>query len=286
MDISHVVLPESRWVQMGNLNFHYLDWGGPDRRPVIFLHGGGLTAHTFDLVCLALSGTYHCIALDQRGHGDSDWSDLGQYGIDTNCNDLAEFVGRLSLTMPALVGMSMGGLSALAYAGGMSRNLAALVVIDVGPETSQGGGSRIRKFLLDSEPADLNEHVERALRFNPRRNRRLLIRSLLNNLRQVEDGRWIWKWDPRAVQPTDQAGAAARRRQLWSEAPLIRCPTLIVRGAESDVFLREHAERLAQAIPKARQVEIAGAGHTVQGDNPVALTRAMREFFAAVWPPE
>src|SRR5919108_6028446 len=85
---SEVVLPQSREFHLGRMRFHYLDWGNRHLPTIVFLHGGGLNAHTWDLVCLALRGDYHCLALDQRGHGDSEWSPVGDYSLPSQVRDI------------------------------------------------------------------------------------------------------------------------------------------------------------------------------------------------------
>jgi len=277
-------LPAAHHVILRGMRFHYLDWGTPGLPPVLFLHGGGLNVHTWDLVCAALKTERHCLALDQRGHGDSEWSPVMDYATESHAGDLEAFVDHLGLDRFVLVGMSLGGANALAWAGAHSRRLTALVLVDVGPEVRQAGVRKIAAFTSEATPLDsVEEFVTRALAFNPRRDAILLRRSLLHNLRRMPDGKWMWKYDQRhrgrALDPT----AAERRRELlWSAVAKVSCPTLVVRGAESDVFHDEDAERLARALPAGRWVTVAGAGHTVQGDNPAGLLVALREFLGEV----
>jgi pimeloyl-ACP methyl ester carboxylesterase len=246
----------------------------------VFLHGGGLNAHTWDLVCAALRGERHCLALDQRGHGESEWSPEMDYAIESHVGDLEAFVDALALERFVLVGMSLGGVNALAWAGRHSRRLAGLVLVDIGPETRSDGVRKIAAFTSDATPLDsLEQFVERALAFNPRRNRDLLRRSLLHNLRRMPDGRWMWKYDQRHRGRAPDPGAVARRRELlWSAVETVECPTLAVRGAQSDVFHDEDAERLAGRLRRGRWVRIERAGHTVQGDNPAGLLLSLRTF--------
>ena len=276
-------LPSTHHVLLGRMRFHYLDWGTAGRPPVVFLHGGGLNAHTWDLVCASLKPEWHCLALDQRGHGESEWSPEMDYATESHAGDLDAFVGALGLERFVLVGMSLGGVNALAWAGRHSRRLAGLVVIDVGPEIRTEGVRKIAAFTSEATPLDSVDHyVERALSFNPRRNRELLRRSLLHNLRRMPDGRWMWKYDQRHRGKAPDPEAYARRRDLlWSAVDGIECPTLVVRGAQSDVFHDEDAERLAGRLRHGRWVRIEGAGHTVQGDNPAGLLVSLREFLDA-----
>src|SRR5438093_4893079 len=171
------------------MRFHYLDWGTRGQPPVLFLHGGGLNVHTWDLVCAALRLERHCLALDQRGHGESEWYPEIDYATESHAADLDAFVDRLGPDAFVLVGMTLGGANALAWAGTHSRRLAALVLVDVGPEVRQAGSRKIAAFTSEATPLDsVEDFVTRALAFNPRRDATLLRRSLLHNLRPMPDG--------------------------------------------------------------------------------------------------
>ena len=283
--LTEIVLPSSHQILLDGMRFHYLDWGTAGRPPVVFLHGGGLNAHTWDLVCAALRGERHCLALDQRGHGESEWSPEMDYATESHARDLDAFLGALELEHFVLVGMSLGGANALAWAGRHRRRLAGLVLVDVGPEIRGDGVRKIAAFTSEATPLDsVEQFVDRALAFNPRRNRELLRRSLLHNLRRMPDGRWMWKYDQRHRGKTDPNAYARRRELLWSAVDKVECPTLVVRGAQSDVFHDEDAERLAGRLRRGRWVRIEGAGHTVQGDNPAELLVSLREFLDEVAP--
>jgi esterase len=278
---SEVVLPEEDDVAVGDMRLHYLDWGSRGKPPILFLHGGALTAHTWDLCCLALREDFHCLALDQRGHGDSGWAVDGDYSIAAQLADLRGFVDRMGLDRFVLAGMSMGAINALAYAVNHSDRLSHLVIIDAGPEMRRPGSSRIRDFVNDvAEAVSLEAIIERALEFNPRRDPQILRRSLMHNLRRQEDGSWRWKYDRSRFQRMDQTAHRAERARLVDGLAQIACPTLVVRGGESDVFHAEDAERLAARLPNARWVTVPHAGHTVQGDNPKGLVAELRRFLA------
>ena len=280
-----LTLPDAHDVLLRRMRFHYLDWGTAGRPPVVFLHGGGLNAHTWDIVCAALRRERHCVALDQRGHGESEWSPEMDYTTESQAADLDAFVAALGFDRFVLVGMSLGGANALAWAGQHSRRLAGLVLVDVGPETRSEGVRKIQAFTSEAKPLDsIDEFIDKALSFNPRRNRELLRRSLLHNLRRMPDGRFMWKYDQRHRGKVDPAAQAHRRELLWSAVKTVECPTLVVRGAQSDVFHDEDAERLASRLARGRWVRIEGAGHTVQGDNPAGLLVSLRAFLDEVTP--
>jgi pimeloyl-ACP methyl ester carboxylesterase len=282
VEIPELVLPHARDVVLRRMRFHYLDWGIEGRPPIVFLHGGGLNAHTWDLVCLSLRRERHCVALDQRGHGDSEWSPVMDYATESHVGDLEAFVDHLGLERFVLVGMSLGGANALAWAGRHSRRLAGLVLVDIGPETRAAGAQKIAAFTSNQKPIEsIDELIERAMAFNPRRDPKLLRLSLRHNLRQTPKGTWMWKYDQRHRSATPDPTAVERRRALlWDAVGKVECPTLVVRGAQSEVFHDEDAERLTGALARARWVRVENAGHTVQGDNPAGLLVELRAFLS------
>ena len=272
-----ITLPDEHHVILRRMRFHYLDWGTAGRPAVVLLHGGGQTAHTWDLICLALRGEYHCLALDQRGHGDSEWSPTLDYDPDAHAADVAAFVDHLGLERFVLIGMSMGCIHGLHYALREPDRVAGFVAVDAGPSVRVAGGAPIIEFRRATATLDsLDAYVEHALRFNPRRDARLLRWSLRHNLHRLRDGRWTWKTDP-GVRP-DLDDMARRLDALWADLHRITAPTLVVRGAESEVFRDEDAARFAAALPDGRWVRVAAAGHTVQGDNPRGLVEELRRF--------
>jgi pimeloyl-ACP methyl ester carboxylesterase len=275
--VPELVAPAHHHAVLAGLRFHYLDWGTAGRTPALFLHGGNQTARTWDLCCLALRRELHCIALDQRGHGDSEWAYDFAYAPEHHARDFAALLDHLAIPRAVVVGMSMGCLNGLAFALAHPERVAAFVAVDAGPWVQMDGGRRIVDFVRDADAsADLDEWIAAALRFNPRRDPDLLRRSLLHNLRALPDGKLTWKSDRR--RPFDLDAMDARLAALRARVGELRCPTLVVRGAESDVFADADAERFVAALPDARWVRVAGAGHTVQGDQPAALVREIRAF--------
>ena len=175
--------------------------------------------------------------------------------------------------------MSTGAINGLAYAIAYPETLSALVMIDAGPYLRRPGSRRIRDFVNGgAEPETLEAVIARALAFNPRRDPLILRRSLMHNLRRQEDGNWVWKYDRRRFRAMADDRLGAERRGLADGLAEVSCPTLVVRGGESDVFHDEDAERLAASVPDGRWVKIPQAGHTVQGDNPKDLVAALRAF--------
>ena len=279
--------PKSRHVVIDGFRLHYLDWGSRAKQPMLLLHGGGQTAHTWDFFPLCLRNEYHVYALDQRGHGDSEWSPISDYSEEAHQRDIEGFVEHLKLDKFILIGLSMGGSNAYTYAAKHWDKLAGLVIVDVGPEVIIQGRRNIRDFTVSTSQLDsIEKFVDRAAAFNPRRPREMLRRSLSHNLRQLPNGHWTWKTDRRhqteAGTKVDLSDSPQLIEKRWGYIRSIRCPTLIVRGAETDILTQEVADRMAQIIPGARTVNISKAGHTVMGDNPPEFEARVREFLKSL----
>lgn len=279
--VSNVALPREGQVILGSMRFHYVDWGGEEKPAILFLHGGNQTARTWDMVCLQLREDYRCLAIDQRGHGDSEWSYEGRYGGEDHRGDVEAFADHMGLEKFLLVGMSMGCLNAMHYAAANSDRLAGLVAVDAGPWVSAGGGKDIIDFVSGNNAhPEFEDFVAAAVSFNSRRDPELLRASLRHTLRQTVTGAWEWKADRRF--PFDPEKMQAMIAGLEALPAKITCPTLVVRGGESNILSDENAARFADALPDGRWVSVPGAGHTVQGDQPATLVKEMRAFLSEI----
>jgi esterase len=277
------VLPNDEFVTLGDLRFHYLDWGHSDQPPVVFLHGAGLTAHTWDIACSELQALYHCVALDLRGHGDSSWDPRGDYGFDAFGSDIDAFLKSVNAEHAILVGHSLGGLAALGYALGTGRTVRGLVLVDIVLRPSAKAGGSIRGFMTAAAELDtVEDFVERAMQFNPRRDRRLLRFSLQQNLRKLPNGKFTWKYDRQAILGRDPAASERFRLSIAERIRTLHCPILVIRGENSEVVTPDDAAAMAAAAPNGNWKQVPRAGHTVQGDNPIGLVKVLRGFLDAV----
>lgn len=282
--LDDVVLPRDGDFDSNGMRMHYLEWGDPASRPLIFLHGGALTGHTWDVVCLGLP-EFRCIAPDLRGHGDSAWAPDGDYSSDAYRGDLEALLAHLAIDRCVLIGNSLGGMTAVRYTARRSpdQQPEALVLVDIGPEMREAGRQRLRSFTDNARELDsVEDFVERAVAFNPSRRREFLRRSLLNNLRQLPSGKWTWKYDPNRFGRGPNGALPPTLAERWADVQHIACPTLVVRGGRSDMFHDEDAAKLAATLHNGRWIRIEDASHTVQGDQPLALANAIREFLAGI----
>ncbi len=269
---------QDKFATVNEMKFHYLDWGAGGKPKMLLLHGGAQTAHSWDEFSRAVRKDYHVIALDQRGHGDSAWARDGVYTRGEHLKDITGFTKAVGLDRFLLIGLSMGGMNSIVYTAAHPDQVERLVIVDVGPEINKKGTDNIRQFVSGPDVLDnLEAFVERAHTFNPRRSLENLRERLRWNLRQLPNGKWTWKYD-QAFRDTKRGFDAGDRATLWEDVKRITCPTLIVRGGESDVLTPEAAERLHKAIPGSKLVVVPKAGHTVNGDNPEGFLKAVREF--------
>ena len=253
---------------------HGFDWGGTGPA-VILLHGGGLSAHTWDFVCLGLRGVARLVALDLRGHGDSDWSD--DYRIATMAEDVVAAADHLGFGRVRLVGMSLGGVVAAHVADAYPGRVERLALIDVAPGVDFESTGRMRAFMTGLGPvAELDAVVDAAMRVNPRADRVSVAYRMNTLFRRVPNGDWVPKGDPR---PPDFPAILAAVEHLATH--LTGLPVLLVRGGRSRVLPQSTAERLVGRIPDGELVVVPDAGHNVQEDNPAALITALRAFLTA-----
>lgn len=253
--------------------------GAADAPAVILLHGGGQTRHSWSRAVASLVGQgFQVINFDARGHGDSDWSQAGAYRLTDRVADLRAVAETLSVPY-VLVGASLGGgTSILAVDEGLRP--AGLVLVDIVPEPNAAGVDRIVSFMR-SRPdgfANVEEAVAAVAAYNPQRKAPPDPNGLMKNLRQGEDGRLRWHWDPAilllspGILNADVQRAAAR---LTSMPDL---PVLLVRGLSSDVVSDAGVEAFRTTVPHLETLDVAGAGHMVAGDRNDAFNDGIIAF--------
>ena len=269
-------VPRDGTASLNGLDFHFLDWGSKDRPPLLLLHGGAQTAHSWDEVAPDLARDHHVLALDQRGHGDTGWARDGRYRRDDFVADILAFLDDRGWPAATIMALSLGGLNAIAFGATHSERVRGLVVVDVTPTISAAGGKAIAAQLALREFASFEEAVARAQAFNPLRSAENIRERLRHALRPLPDGRWAYKFDP----GIGGGGLETDFERLWDQVRELRCPTLLVRGAQSAILSREAAARFVRELPGSTVIEVPGAGHSVMGDNPQGFVAAVRPFLA------
>lgn len=257
-------------------------WGASDAPPVLLLHGGGQTRYAWGNTARTLAAQgWYAIALDLRGHGESDWAPDGDYSIDAFVADLHGVATRLSQA-PALVGASLGGITSLLAEGEATEPMStAVVLVDVTPRIEEKGAERILSFMKAYPQgfARLEEAADAVAEFLPHRSRPRDLSGLAKNLRQGPDGRYRWHWDPQMLN-SFQLDRVRNPARMLAAAKGLRSPTLLVRGRMSDVVSEAAVAEFRSLAPHAQYVDVAGAGHMVAGDQNDAFSEAVVNFLA------
>ncbi|HYA68589.1 MAG TPA: alpha/beta hydrolase [Acidimicrobiales bacterium] len=253
--------------------------------PVVFLHGGGQTRHSWGGTAAAVAQReWQTLTLDARGHGDSAWSDVGDYRLESFAEDV-----RLVLTHldepPILVGASLGGLTSILLTGELAPGAArGVVLVDIVPDMEQAGAMRIGSFMVERAHAgfsSLEEVAESVAAYSPHRPRPTDLSGLRKNVRE-RNGRFYWHWDPKFLSPESGLGPEeildVDRMHTATERMAAQVPVLLVRGRASDLVSTQRAMEFCARFPAVEFVDVSGAGHMVAGDRNDAFTTAVLDF--------
>jgi pimeloyl-ACP methyl ester carboxylesterase len=258
-------------------------WGNPSAAPVVLLHGGGQTRHAWGGTAAALAERgWHAIALDLRGHGESEWAPDHDYRVDAYASDLRAVASAFGRPL-AVVGASLGGMAALLAAGEPPAiDASAVVLVDIAPRTEPAGVQRIIAFMTANPDgfASLEEAADAVAAYLHHRPRPRDLAGLRKNLRHGDDGRYRWHWDPHMMTGDKRISATRNPERLETAAAAVRAPILLVRGRMSDVLSEAGARALLAVVPSACYVDVSGAGHMVAGDRNDRFTDAVVTFLA------
>ena len=272
----------SRNIVLRRMRFHFLEWGAPDAPPIVLLHGGHQSAHSWDLVSLHLAQHYRVLALDQRGHGDTEWARDVAYANHEMALDAEAFIAAMGLARPVLMGHSMGGRNAMLLTRRAQTALRALVIVDVGPEVSDRGRAVIAGFVRDNEEFDDLEHfVRNVQQYDPYRSREHIERTVKYNMLQRADGKFVSKCDLNPRRLGLVRGSGPQENISLEDARAFDLPVLLVRGADLRILTADAAERFRDALPRGTLVTVPDCGHNVHGQNTKGFIAAVGEFLAA-----
>lgn len=257
-----------------------LRWGA-EAPELVFLHGGGQNAHTWDTVALALRRPL--LAIDLPGHGHSDDVASGvPVSPRTLAEDMAPVVAAHAPDAALVVGMSLGGMTAMELAVVEPALVRKLLMVDVTPGADKEKASDVLAFLAGPESfASFDEILERTVQFNPTRSESSLRRGILHNAVEQEDGSWVWRH-----QRGGERAMVERRdgdldfSRLWDDLAGIAVPVRLLVGDRSPVVDDDDIARFRECQPDAEVFSVADAGHSIQGDQPLELARLVEEFLS------
>ena len=274
----------SRNIVIRHQRFHFLEWGEPKDPPVVLLHGSNQSCHAWDLVSLHLCSRYHVFALDQRGHGDSEWNRGAHYTVEDMAKDAESFLHALEITAPIIVGHSMGGMVTLALANSHPELLKGIVVVDIGPEVNERGAKMIREFVgRDFEFDDLDEFLDRVAAYDTYRSREHIERTIKYNLIRRADGRYVTKHDRRRyIEANDSKKVRISGAPSLDQLKKLNLATLIVRGGDSNVLAADAAERFVRALPNGQLKTVPDCGQNVASQNTLGFLAAISPFLDGI----
>lgn len=271
------------FVHANGLRLHYEQWGnGP--RTIVALHGTSLHGKVWYWLAQALPHEYRLIGLDQRSHGDSDRVGPGQYGVEHYCADLEAFADRMGLDNFSIVGSSLGSRVGLLYAARHPERVNSMALLDLSFEMPTEASehmvhahvTRPRTFADFETAVAFSKTLPQRLRFSDEVHRR----TLEGDLRQNTDGAWEWRYEKDAAIETLRCAA----RDMWDSVRAVRSPTVILRGADSDVLVASTVERLNREFQGVNIVDVPNAGHSIWGDNPeFTAQQIVQSLEAASW---
>ncbi|HEX2653943.1 MAG TPA: alpha/beta fold hydrolase [Xanthobacteraceae bacterium] len=264
--------------------------------PVLLLHGGGQTRHAWRKTAERLGREgMTAYAIDQRGHGDSEWVANGAYAFDDFADDLlivADEIAQAHGKRPVMIGASLGGIASMLAERNRARQqrasaFQALVLVDITPRVEFSGIEKIHAFMRAHARegfASVEEAADAVANYLPHRPRPRSNDGLKKNLRLYPDGRWRWHWDPLFIEA--RRGGATEREifgdELEAAARMITVPLLLVSGASSEVVQEHHVRDFLKIVPHAEYVDVAGARHMVAGDSNDRFSVAIHEFLVRV----
>ena len=260
------------------LQLSALVWGGAEPE-LVLIHGGAQNAHTWDTVALALDRPL--VAVDLPGHGRSDHRPAHNYGPASMADDVAVAVEALAPRAEAVVGMSLGGLTAICLAADHSHLVRRLGVVDVTPGTDHKKAEPIIAFVEGPEHFDSFEAIlERTVEHNPTRSESSLRRGVLHNAHETDDGRWTWNYDRMRDWKIDDGAGEPGFEGLWEKVSRIAAPTALWQGGAWSVVDDADVAEWTRRLPGTVHVVVDGAGHSIQGDRPLELAGLIEELLA------
>jgi pimeloyl-ACP methyl ester carboxylesterase len=268
--------PADRFVTVDGLRIHYLEWGSPDKPPMIMLHGIGRVAHTFDHIAPHFASKYHLMAVDMRGHGDSAWDPKGAYLVEDYVKDIEGMAGQLRLRNIVIWGNSTGGRVAQVFAGLHPDLVTAVISEDVGPERpTQVAESVTRQLKQEDAKGSVSEDelLAQLKTSSPRTPEDILRAYAHYGSKQRPDGRVIWKRDP-------AIGNGFVPTELWRLVRQIKSPIIYVVGGRSTIVPVATQDELKKALPQAQIVTIPGVGHYPSEENTAEFLGIVDTFLA------
>jgi pimeloyl-ACP methyl ester carboxylesterase len=273
---------EDGWLELDGLRVHYTEWGAPTATPIVMLHGLNVQCHTWDPIARVLANDYHVIAMDMRGHGDTDWAPAG-YRVRSMARDVHGLIDALGIGPVHLVGHSAGVRVAIAVAGEKPDTIRRLALSDAGPATSKSGAIAMRDFIQATTNLKGFRDEAEARAFyvdlHPEWREEFIDLHVTYQLRRNWAGKLVPKADP-DVQWVTGSVSLPDVEYLWKMSAVLTMPTLLMVGRTSNVIDEETVSRMTDVMPNAT-ARWFDTGHYVPREAPEEFTQVLSEFLAA-----
>ncbi len=275
--------PEGTFLQLNGLRLHHLDWGEPTGggEAIVLLHGIRLHAHCWSDFARRFCRDYHVLALDARGHGDSDWARDGDYHLHTYYEDLLAVLDARGLERVHLIGHSLGARTCMLFTHLQPERVQRLVLVDMGAGLPRRTAGKDFSRMTETPPPQDFESYGQATDYLAailaRAPREMIDESVVHGMRELENGRHTWKYDP-ALGGAPQPRPGVREWDLWEAVRTIACPTLLLHGEHSQVVTAEIAARTAAEMADCRTQEVATAGHALFTEQPALFAESVGSF--------
>lgn len=276
--MSKTTEPNEKYLNINGIRFHYLDWGNYKLKPILLLHGFMAHAHVWDDFGQNFRTRYHVIALDRRGHGESQWCKDRAYSISDHFSDLVCFIEGLGLKDLIIIGHSMGGRNALFYTACYPENVERLVLIDARPG-SDPASSKALKNLLNHIPfkaGSIEEVVEKIRTLSPFLSKEICNHIVIHGFKKMPNGKLTPKFDVGMIQQLEKMNY--NTEDLWPFLQNINCRSLVIRGKRSSFLSKIVAQKICRLIPNAELREIPESTHFPAQENPIVFNEVISDF--------
>jgi pimeloyl-ACP methyl ester carboxylesterase len=276
--MARTIEAKEKYLNVSGIRLHYLDWGKRGLQPILLLHGFMAHAHVWDDFAQTFRTRYHVVAVDQRGHGESQWSKNGLYSIDDHFSDLANIIRILRLRDLIIIGHSMGGRNALFYAACNPTMVEQLILVDIRPGNDPAS-TRVLKNLLNHLPLEassVEEVVKKVCKLSPYFSKEICHHIVAHGFKQMPNGQWVPKFDVRMIQQLEKTNYDAEN--LWPFLQNVICRSLVIRGERSSFLSKKVAQKICRFIPNAELREIPASTHFPAQENPIVFNKVISDF--------
>ena len=271
------IQPEGKHFDVDELKLHYVDWGNHDAPTMLLVHGLQDCARSWDFFAANMSSDYRVLALDHRGHGDSDWAPEDGYRLRDYVSDIEALVRELEIDSMVLIAHSAGGRNAFVYTASHLEAVDALVIADIDPNAANPDSQKMfQRYQAESDEWESLDAVTERLRTRqPNSSPEMLAHQALHMTKELPDGRRVWKRDRKLVEVYE-------RPDIWNEWYEVACPTLVVRGRDSLLLTHDVAVKMRDSVPQATLAEVDGGGHWFYREAPEAFEATVRDFLESL----